>query len=452
MNTPRMIPMRIDTTSHATTAPQTPMTTQRMRLGRVVCRGSGAAGMCRPSYRSWYSRSRRPGASLALALAVAIAVAAAASRPAVAEPVRLDVHRGPLVASSRITGLGGAFTGVAEGIDGALKNPASLANRPARSVTWFDYDLTLDWLLTTGANLDYDADGLAIGEETSFSAVNLGVDLQLGPLAVGVLGATVSYESEHGTAVIAGLSDVLIGVAWAFDDGSLIAGLGLNLRVFDLREPAVGAYGRFVGPSWDLGLLWRPRALPWRVGAQVRLGARVVESADEGDATALSQGRQVSAIIAPYQIAIGVSHWRAADPQRRYNARLRSGSDVPSDRRRADLRYLLLSADLVYTGPSRDAYNIEGFLHGSPIRAGERGVLSVHVGAEGEVLSNLLRARVGSYLEPSRVKGTSLGRLHLTGGVEVRLFRLWKWQIKATFAFDAAARWKNLTLGFGVWN
>src|SRR5262245_59953705 len=68
----------------------------------------------------------------ALALAALLACAPARAQDPLLGETRLDLVRGPLLTSSRIMGLGGAFVAVAEGIDGVHLNPAAFANRPAR--------------------------------------------------------------------------------------------------------------------------------------------------------------------------------------------------------------------------------------------------------------------------------------------------------------------------------
>jgi|GEM_PF-762935 len=463
------------TTSQVAITNQTPSTTQRIRLRRGIgASGSSAVGgevwparslplvggaairarlYRRASGRSSPARPARRASALLVVLLVAATLGGGPARAqsglgAPEEGARLDFPRGPVIASSRITGLAGAFTGVAEGIDGVLRNPASLANRPEHATSWFEVDVALDWLLTPGNDIDFDADRVRGGRDADFGAVNAGFGLQFDTFAIGMLAAIDTWtggDADHG-GLEAGLVDYIFAVAQAVGGGELIAGLGLNVRVFTLNEHLAGedAAAAFTSGTLDFGLLWRPRRESWRVGAQLRLGGRLLP--DDSGTGVFSERYRVRDVVAPWRLGLGVSHRWSADPERAYNAPLREAKPA------TDRRYLLVSADLVVSGASPDAVNLEGFVSGAPRRAGVTPTASFHVGAEGEVLHDRLRARVGTYLEPTRASNVGIGRLHITGGAELRLFELWIFDLKATFAFDASAGYTNVLIGVGLWN
>lgn len=388
----------------------------------------------------------------------ALALLAASVGPARAQapPSRtVDFYRGPVISSSRIVGLGGAFTGVGEGIDAVLRNKAALANRPRTSVDWVDYDLTFDFTITPGQEIDFDGDGRVAGDDVSLRANTFGASLLIGPFAVGLLAQVISYEATSkadASAVTADLGEVLLGVGYAFADGELLTGAGVNVRLLSATTAAEGeghAELSLTGATVDLGVLWRPPGLDWRFGANMRFGADVD---DRGTLLGtLPEDRAFRSAHAPWELGLGASWFLPADPTRRYNAPLRSGDGRPSDELEGDLRYLLFAADVVLTGSSAHAVNLEGLVVGAPRAAGGDVTASLHLGAESEVASNLLRLRMGSYLEPIRIDDAGLVRPHLTGGVEVRLLRLWLWQLKATFAFDVASGYQNLSVGVGFW-
>ena len=52
----------------------------------------------------------------------------------------LDFFNGRVIASGRVLGLGGAFIGIAQGVDGHLINPVSFTKR-----VWHTSDQRLDW-------------------------------------------------------------------------------------------------------------------------------------------------------------------------------------------------------------------------------------------------------------------------------------------------------------------
>jgi len=362
---------------------------------------------------------------------------AQAQSPLPGARVRLDLVRGPLITSSRIMGLGGAFVGVGEGIDGIYRNPAALSNRNERSRSWFDIDLTFDWLLVSSAQIDWDGDTRPLSADFAFQAVNLGLVMQFGPLGLGILATLYGWE---GPAFSVANADQLLGLGWAFADGEVIVGAGVMVATLAIRTTSLTtpADSELNGAGVDVGFLWRPRDADWRLGARLRTTTHLAQ----GDAADPAVSELVG--ISPWQLALGWSSSYSADPTRHYNPRLRSKVPKPSDR-----RYLLISSELVLIGTS-DAQSLESLVAATPRPSGRHLSVAVHLGAEGEVMHDRLRARVGTYLEPVRVAGRQDLRLHITGGVELHLFEfLFDW--KANFAFDLAPGWENVTLGVGFW-
>ncbi len=447
----------MDTTSQATTAAHSANTTQRMRLLLSgVCSWATMASVYR-CLQAWSrrrgERSRSPQLDLWARAGLAAAVVAAGLLPGSAygqatDPpsYRLDTTRGPVASSSRIVGVGGAFTGIAEGVDAASLNSAALANRPERSTSWFDYDFSLGFSLTPGSQVDLDGDGRAVGDSSDLNLVDFGLSLQFDTLAIGILVKLISYQADEIDLVAQ--QDVKLGVAYAFGDGELLVGTGINVRSINVGAGDGGQ--EWDGPSIDVSLLWRPELLPFRVGAQVRFGTAMVRE-DANPAFVLAQG-EVRAVNAPVELAVGASYFIAADPERRYNTSLRQGHGKVSDALDSDLRYVLLTSDVVVTGATRNAHNVEGFVAGAPRRAGGTVTAAWHVGVESELVSNLLRARLGGYLEARRVHDGHATRPHGTGGMELRLFRLWEWQLKVSIAADIAAGYQNILFGIGFWN
>lgn len=377
-------------------------------------------------------------------LALALLSVAGSARAA---PPRLDLVRGPVITSSRIMGLGGAFVGVGEGIDGIYRNPAALANRNERSTGFFDIDVTLDWLIVSSADIDWDGDARSLEPGVEFQSFNVGLVMQFGPLGLGVLATTYGWQAP--TLAVTNL-DVLLGLGWAFDDGAWILGAGSLYGVLGLTT-GVGTDAaedaELNGGAGDFGLLWRPRDHDWRLGLRARTKARLVDPAVATQGGAGEDGRATG--VEPWLVALGWSSYHPAERGRRYNPRLRAEVPPPLDR-----RYLLISAELEVIGPT-DGVSIEslvgdGFDEGGARPSGRHVSIALHLGAEGEVLHDRLRARVGTYFEPVRVSGSQDMRPHLTGGLELHLFEvLFDW--KANFAFDLAPGWENVTIGVGFW-
>ncbi len=367
-----------------------------------------------------------------VSIAFVVSIAASARAQELADPVRLDLVRGPVITSSRIMGLGGAFVGVGEGIDGIFRNPAALANRGPGETSFFAADFTLDWMFVQGGALDWDADTRPLSDDFEFQALNLGLVTQWGPLGLGVL-ATLYGWSGDGVSIQH--VDVLLGAGWAFADGAVIVGAGVTASTLTVKAIDGGADPELLlelsGASGDFGVLWRPPERDWRIGARFR------------SAAVLTDGGEVSG-RSPWQLAVGWSSFYSAERTRRYNPRLRSEVQDPIDR-----RYLMLSAELVVLEATHGV-SLESAVGGLPRQSGRSVSVAVHLGAEGEIIHDFARARVGTYIEPARVVGGPYLRPHITGGIEIHLFELlFDW--KANFAFDLAPGWENVTIGLGFW-
>ncbi len=119
--------------------------------------------------------------------------------------------------------------------------------------------------------------------------------------------------------------------------------------------------------------------------------------------------------------------------------------------------YLLLSASLLVSGKATQSVGVDSFLSQEVNRSGERVVYSPRVGAESELWPDLFKARVGSYLEPTRFE-TSSARWHLTTGLDVRLIRwnvlgLWPrdYLWRASVSADMSQRYLVWALSIGGW-
>ena len=136
--------------------------------------------------------------------------------------------------------------------------------------------------------------------------------------------------------------------------------------------------------------------------------------------------------------------------------------------------YALLALDLVVT-PSQSLSEVtykgpEGFAVDRDERAGTAWTAAVHAGAEFEPFPRWVKARLGTYYEPSRFEGVS-GRAHVTGGFDVHFPHIWlvqkavdawswdprimKWvdvPLMAQVTVDRAEHYLSIGLSIGVWN
>jgi hypothetical protein len=385
--------------------------------------------------------------------------------------VSVDLFRGPVISSSRVIGMGGAYVGVAEGVQGMGANCASMGNRFPYSTTWFDWDLTLDWVnLAPGDSVDMDNDGHGGGDE-SYMALSAGLSFLFGRLAVGlwVGGDTITLETPT-ERIGYDFTRSALGLTYALWDEQLIVGAaltGASVAVsLEKNVAAVGddpdwqgeAGGSWGNPGGQLALLWRPQDQPFRVGIDALLPV-AVETSMAPSQTYL-EGAVPDQIHLPWRLGIGFSWYHSLaghhfnrprhPPEKAPRERGAQGSLSP--RSSVDRRYLLLATDLIVHGPAGDGAVAPGtFAVGATRPSGETVSFSIRAGMESEVWNNRLILRGGSYLEPPRVTGAA-ARVHGTAGLEIRLFRVWLWQLRLGASADVAKNYLNWGVGLGFWH
>lgn len=457
--------MTNDTTSQAQSTPHTARTAQWKRF---IFRRGGLVSTVIGGLYPW----RRDRSRWTVVAVLTLVLAGMGPGLAMAQTV-LDVARTPVVGSGRVVGMGGAYTGVGEGAQGYFRNPAALANRANHAVDWYEWDLAFDWILYPGETIDSDNDGEVGPEGVELQTVNLSLGFQWGRFGFGL-----TVEPSTFRVLAPGTEDVThelgmhrnaAGFAWAFQDGTWILGAGFGdseFRVVDHLnqctnidkngDESVGdCEVAYRAQALDLGVLYRPPGEPWRVGLGYRRGA-VMEVANEVPPAVAQGGIPLpTKVEEPDTLTWGISYLMGASDIP-YNHPIRSGGPWGKKRKKElagsrDERYLLLAADLVWIGPTVEgATSFESFISGQPRRSGEKASLSLHLGAEAVALADRLVVRAGTYTEPDRIHGDNLGRLHLTGGFDLKLMKAaWMWRLG--FAFDAAPRYKNVMVGLGFW-
>ena len=127
--------------------------------------------------------------------------------------------------------------------------------------------------------------------------------------------------------------------------------------------------------------------------------------------------------------------------------------------------HLLLTVELLVTGPVRDGVSLARFL-GQSQATGDVSVVgtsgagvnfSPRIGVETEPIPGRMHTRTGTYYEPARI-GDRVGRQHFTFGADVRLFTTTVWglfpptTLKAQGYADLSPRYQSVSLGLGVWH
>ncbi len=212
-----------------------------------------------------------------------------------------------MLGPSRILGLGGAYAGLAEGVDGVSANVATPGVRAAYSGRHIDYDLTASVSLPGSfASTDFENQGTidrGSASASNFIYANAGALLQVGPFGTALTLDVTTYnlESPQGKTVNFRLLRAHAIVAWAFLKYQLVVGVGLqgvtmNLASsqFPLAPPS--------GISPEAGALLRLDNQPWRLGVSARAP---VSGGVSGDQVAASGKIPPQSVVAPGQIQIG---------------------------------------------------------------------------------------------------------------------------------------------------
>ncbi|MEM6729920.1 MAG: hypothetical protein AAF658_00100, partial [Myxococcota bacterium] len=285
--------------------------------------------------------------------------------------------------------------------------------------------------------------------------------LQLGRLGLGVTFSDTSIvecNSEATDCLTLGQGDegttttirtARLAVGYAFLDGDLVAGASAFVPsvVFDISGDS-SASPNVTGGTIELGVLYRPAGERYRVGAVWRPRSR--SDLDVAGAGQVIAGRVVpEQLLSPWVLGIGGAYAFGTRPM---NLTPTFGdSALHGDRYDSFARgHYQVSADLILIGSESSAVGLDGWFEQEAQASGRDLGLAVRLGLEGEVIPDLLIARLGSYLEPSRFAETS-SRLHGTGGLDLRLFEfIWVW--RAGVAFDFSRDFDQITLSAGFWH
>jgi hypothetical protein len=235
---------------------------------------------------------------LACALACSIATPAAAQLGSegsriTTQDYRVDLHQGAVLASSRVTGLAGAYVAIAEGVDGNPQNPAAPAVRVPWSYSHFDYDLGLGFSLPTAlSDGDFFNSGGEAEEDEHLFFLNAAANLQFGSWGFGLTADLQQYGLNRNESGVQNTpNDELRGqfallhliVSRAFSDGQLLVGAGLRSTALSVVSQVDGKDRQLFstgGAGLEAGILFRPNEERFRVGAAIRSAVTTTPSND----------------------------------------------------------------------------------------------------------------------------------------------------------------------------
>jgi hypothetical protein len=386
----------------------------------------------------------------------------------------VDLYQGPVLGSARVIGLGGAYAALAEDAVGIQFNPASVAHRSWYSQGRWDWDLTLDWLMpNVGQSQEFRFDNSALpGSASGFAVIEAGGLLQYRNFGIGVYLDLQTFDRDI-TSATAGSGRSLqfdfttahVDLGYAFLDHQLVVGAGLRIGGVTARETrGSGSVFDLTATGAEVGALLRPAALPVRLGVAFYSAL----NRDKPASGAVPDLAMPWAVVLPWQVTAGIAWQLARHPLNPRPERERAVSVPPTTQpastpalpRPDGGHYLLVSVDVQVAGAVEDAVGVSSFLAGVREDSGGSASVSIRAGAEAEVWRRRLRLRAGTYYEPSRLSdpilltGTS-GRLHGTGGFDVRLFDFSLFgprSLRLGLVTDIARRYSNAGISVGFWH
>lgn len=436
--------------------------------------------------------------------------------PVLAQPFegsqRLLLTEGTVRGSPRLMGLAGAFVALADGAEGIPRNPAAAAMQHPS----FDGDFHWDFAGTfhflppwATREQDWDNDGRAdqasagpfnfLGTQVIYAfgslqyksvALGLGLDVQNFLAVTRLEGDPIEYYDN------VSLTHLYASLAGSFWRDQLLVGLGVeSSHAFlgfaeqppgnflpNLPKDTMGFHGWGV----QLGAVYRPENDDWRVGvsykpqvtalpfvARETFGAgKVAPSAvavpgrlSLGGAIALGRGRHLNITSPGGWVPRDDPPPPAVEGPQGAHASGKPGEPAPSKGPppppvlTSAMMKWLFTAQLDVFFPVQGATLVASFLEQPAIDAVPAGYqvsIQPRLGIEKELFMDLLRLRLGGYLEPPMTSGLPGGvrptvRPHLTFGFELGLFKLGNERVSFGLSFDFASMYQNLSFGFLVW-
>lgn len=240
----------------------------------------------------------------------------------------IDLFQGPVLASSRVMGLGGAYVAVADFIEGNTQNPAAPAVRTAHAVDHNDWDLGFGITFPSSRsssdffNTGKGSTAIPTTAEQSFVALELAGNLQFGRWGLGAAISTQQYaltrSQERGDRLQSQILSVNLQLARSFLDGQLFIGIGtrtIGLSVLNTNATTQAERTLFesVGNNWELGTLWRPEAKAYRIGAAFRGAVRSEVDRQATTARVLFPGTAdelylPDSVHLPWQVSLGFAY------------------------------------------------------------------------------------------------------------------------------------------------
>jgi hypothetical protein len=189
--------------------------------------------------------------------------------PLVDNDFNLDLVTGPVLGSGRIVGLGGAYTALAAGVEGAGWNPAAYASRVLWATDWLEWNGTANLIPSMVKDSDFDNNGESGFTYDDFLFGSIGFGVQLGELGFGALVNAQTYDIGERANLILVIAN--FGAGYMLLDGQLVIGAGVRTALMSMTDvESSDELVSFVGASPEAGAVWRPAGQRYRLGFAAR--------------------------------------------------------------------------------------------------------------------------------------------------------------------------------------
>jgi hypothetical protein len=388
----------------------------------------------------------RAGRIVALLLLVASPAAAEPeTSPITDSNYSIELYDGIPIGNIALIGMGGATTALAIGTAGTLYNASAPAVRPTTDTDYWSWDYHLDYV-SGGLSTDFDNNGF-VGDTASRQVFTAGLGGRISNWATAI--TFTSQDSPvaadfNGMGLEASTYRTQFAIAKWWPQIDTATGISLDTAQFDFHpEDESQTLMNIAGAGLELGAQWIPSGQDLRIGANVRspIVGGSLTGCDPADCVGWTLPERI--VTAP-RFSAGAAYRFGPTP---WNQLVKGFF--------RDEKAVTVAADVVVTGSTENAYGLEAFGDHMLQRSGRHPSVSIRGGGEWEWKPGRLRIRGGSYWEPGRFVGVP-GRLHVTFGLEVRVFEFWFWGRKRrgriSLTADAAKYFSNGGLSVGFWH
>jgi hypothetical protein len=196
----------------------------------------------------------------------------------------IDLTRSVVISSSRVVGLSGAATSLAQGVEGGLQNPAAVAYRGPQWPDWYDYWLALGVTYPFRSGDFYNSgdvvgDAEDLGKDTTVFVIpgvywqmwHLGIGLTIDSQFVKLVG--VSPTTMQKDTLRLRFTTFHVQAGYGFLDGQLMIGAGLRIlrqRTFSSSDfTSDGDVYTTLGLGAEVGVMYRPHDKRWSLGGSL---------------------------------------------------------------------------------------------------------------------------------------------------------------------------------------